>query len=136
MSYPSYDLFDCWHDAFSDIRVALFALPESEGLDQTCIVHMGGSLFCGLLCLDGSDLDAEDVSVSAGCRLTGKQFEIFFECDFGQSQASFQAPGLFFDFLPDPVMLRGLLDSFFSASLVTLRSTDSWRSALQLGLAS
>ena len=134
MSYPLYDLFDCWHEAFSTIRGTLFGLAEAEGLDQTCVVHMGGARFYGLLYLDGSDADFEDVAVSVGCRLAAKQFEIFFECDFGQGQPSFYAPSLFLDLLPDPRVLCGLLSSFFGSSLGVLRSTDSWRSALQLGI--
>lgn len=135
MRYPDYDWFDCWHELFLDARSAVFFLDEAEGMDQASVLDMRGSAFFrGCLVLNRTpDVDFEDVVLTIGSRLVGKQFEAFFECDYGRGQEPFSALSLFYDRIPDPKTFCSEFRVFFDRSFAALRGSDSWRSALSLG---
>jgi hypothetical protein len=132
--YPDYDWFDCWHELFVHARSAVFFMEEADGMDQASILDMrGGFLFRGALVLNRTpEVDFEDVVLTIGSRLEGRQLEAFFECDYGRGQESFLAPSLFYDQIPNPRIFVDEFRGFFDRSFVALRVTDSWCSALSV----
>ena len=130
----AFDWFDCGHELFVHARLAVFFLVEAEGMDQASVLDMRGSAFFrGCLVFNRTpDVDFEYVVLTIGSRLVGKQFEAFFECDFGRGQKPFAASSLFYDQIPNPKIFVDEFRSFFDRSFVALRGADSWRLALSV----
>lgn len=134
MRYPEFDWLDAWHEIFVHARTVVFSVPEAADLDQTSILGLKADLlFRGSLLLNSNpDVDFEDVVLSIGLVIADKQFEAFFECDFGRGQKPFAASSLFYDQIPNPRIFVGEFRGFFDRSFVALRGTDSWCSALSV----